>query len=155
MTTRLWAAAVVAGLLMAAAFCIPMAATLDRLADARETRSRLAVALHAPPPPAPIAPELALAAPDRATATRRAAGQLRAAATAAGLLVEGITPAAAPPPGVVLLDLRLSGPEKAVLAFADRAERGRPLARFAGWRVEAGEGGSIRLDAQLMMPWRG
>lgn len=155
MTTRLWAAAVVAGLLMAAAFCIPMAATLDRLADARETRSRLAVALHAPPPPAPIAPELALAAPDRATATRRAAGQLRAAATAAGLLVEGIAPAAAPPPGLVLLDLRLSGPEKAVLAFADRAERGRPLTRFARWRVEAGEGGSIRLDAQLMMPWRG
>lgn len=155
MTTRLWAAAVVAGLLMAAAFCIPMAATLDRLADARETRSRLAVALHAPPPPAPIAPELALAAPDRATATRRAAGQLRAAATAAGLLVEGIAPAAAPPPGLVLLDLRLSGPEKAVLAFADRAERGRPLARFARWRVEAGEGGSIRLDAQLMMSWRG
>lgn len=153
MTTRLWAAAVVAGLLLAAALSLPMAGALDRLADARETRDRYAAAVRTPERSAPVAPELALAAPDRATATRQLAGQLRAAATADGLLVETIASANPGAPGLVALDLRLSGPEKAVLAFADRAERGRPIARFARWQVAAGEGGSIRLDARLVAPW--
>ncbi|MFZ3484716.1 hypothetical protein [Sphingomonas sp. 3-13AW] len=154
MTARIWAAAVVAGLLIAAGLCIPMARSLDRLADARATRDRLATALQAPAPSPVVAPELALAAPDRAAATRRLAGQLRAAATAGGLLIETIAPADSTAPGLVALDLRVSGPEKAVLAFADRTERARPLARFARWRVEAGEGGSVRLDARLVTPWR-
>jgi hypothetical protein len=153
MTARVWAAAVVAGLLLAAALCIPMARSLDRLADARETRGRLTAALHAPAPPPVIAPEQALAAPDRATAARRLAGQLRADATAAGLLIETIAPAVSGALGLVALDLRLSGPEKAVVAFADRTERARPVARFARWRMEAGEGGSVRLDARLVAPW--
>lgn len=153
MTARLWAAAVVAGLLLAAALALPMAGALDRLADARETRDRYAAALRNPSPPPVVAPELALAAPDRASATRQLARQLRAAATAGGLLVETIAPADPGAPGLAALDLRLSGPEKAVLAFADRAERGRPIARFARWQVAAGEGGSIRLDARLVAPW--
>jgi hypothetical protein len=153
MTARVWAAAVVAGLLLAAALCLPMMRALDRLADAREMRSRLTAALQAPPAPPTILPALALAAPDRTAAARRIAAQLRAAATAGGLLVETIAPADPGAPGLVALDLQLSGPEKAVVAFADRTERARPLARFASWRVEAGEGGSIRLDARLVAPW--
>lgn len=153
MTARLWAATIVAGLLLAAALALPMAGALDRLADARETRDRYVTAIRNPSPP-PVAPELALAAPDRASATRQLAGQLRAAATAGGLLVETIAPADPGAPGLVALDLRLSGPEKAVLAFADRAERGRPVTRFARWQVAAGEGGSIRLDARLVAPWQ-
>lgn len=155
MTARLWAAALVAGLLLAAAFALPMAGALDRLADARETRDRYAAALHSPPSPPVVAPDLTFAAPDRMAATRRLAGQVRAAATAAGLLLEAAAPADPGAPGLIAFDLRLSGPEKAVVAFADRIERGRPLARFARWRVEAGEGGSIRLDARLVAPWHG
>jgi hypothetical protein len=130
-----------------------MMSALDRLADAREMRSRLTAALQAPPAPPTILPALALAAPDRNAAARGIAAQLRAAAIAGGLLVETIAPADPGAPGLVALDLRLSGPEKAVVAFADRTERARPLARFATWRVEAGEGGSIRLDARLVAPW--
>lgn len=152
MIARAWALAGAAGLALAAALCVPMAAALDRLADAREHRGRVVAALAAPPP-APVAAG-ALAAADRAAATRTLAAQVRTAATAGGLLVETLAAADPGAPGLAALDLRLSGPEKAVLAFADRAERGRPLARFARWRIAAGEGGSIRLDARLVAPWQ-
>ncbi|MFV0624482.1 hypothetical protein ACBY01_10790 [Sphingomonas sp. ac-8] len=154
MIARSWPIAGAAGLALAAALCVPMAAALDRLADARAARSQLAAALAAPPRTPVVVPALAIPAADRAAAARRLAAQLRAAATGDGLLVETLAPADPGAPGLVALDLRLSGPEKAVLAFVDRAERDRPLARFARWRVEAGEGDSVRLDGRLVAPWR-
>lgn len=149
----LWAGAA-GGLLVAAATALPMASALDRLEDARAARAEARTLLTAPPPPPVIAPAAMLVAADAGTAARRLATRWRQEAVRGGLLVETIAPAAAPAAGLAAIQLRVSGPERAVLAFVDSVERGTPLQRFDRWSLTA-DGASVRLDASLVAPWRG
>lgn len=123
--------------------------TLGRLAAAR--RAEADAALPVPRPAALVRPDLAWAV-GSGDAPARIAAEMRARARAGGVLVERAEPLAAPE-GLVTLEVRLSGSERAVLALADGLERGQPLARWRRWSVVPAAAG-LRLDGELVVPWR-
>ncbi|GAA0736499.1 hypothetical protein CA233_00480 [Sphingomonas sp. ABOLD] len=135
------------GLLLVALLAPWTGAALGRLAKARAARAAAAAAAAAPRSDAPVLkPELAF---PRASAAAAIRARIERLAHGGGVLVEAITPTTAPAP-LVMMEVRVSGPEKAVLAFADAIERERPLLRFRTWRVEAAEGGGVRLSGALV-----
>lgn len=123
--------------------------TLDRLSAARATAAEAVQPV--PRPAALVRPDLAWSAGGGDPAARVAA-ELRARARAGGVLIERVEPLAAPE-GLVTLEVRLSGSERAVLALADGLERGQPLARWRRWAVTPA-GAGLRLDGELVTPWR-
>ncbi len=143
------------GLVAAALLAFPVADALEELWSARQTRADLTASLAAPPAPVRplVAPGLAIAAADRASAARSLAGRIRASAASAGVLVEALSPAP-PQPGIVMLRIRLSGPEKAVVAMIDEAERGTPLTRFRNWGANALAGGGVRVEGEVVAAWQ-
>lgn len=145
-----WGAGLAGALLFA-----PMAGTaLDRLAVARAERDGLRATATTPARPVPLlAPGLAVRAPDAATARARTAARVQALAKAGGVLVEEVAGVPAPA-GTIALRLRVSGAEKAVLAFADALERDKPVLRLGAWQVEALPGGSVRLSGELVAGWQ-
>lgn len=127
---------------------------LGRLASARAERARLAALATEPvPPPALAAPGLALGAPDPAAGRSAIMARVQTLAKAGGVLVEE-TSAARAPAELVALRIRVSGTEKAVVAFADALERARPLMRLRSWRVEPVPGGGVRLTGEAIAAWR-
>lgn len=99
-----------------------------------------------------VFPGLASSARDEAAARAAILGRVNMLARNGGVLVE--TVAAVPmPQGLAAVRLRVSGAEKAVLAFADALERRRPLMRLRSWRVEPVAGG-IRLSGEVLAPWQ-
>lgn len=143
------------GLAAAALLAVPTAQALSELWSARQHRANLEASLAAPVPPAGrlTAPELAIAAGNRASATRRFAQQVRARAASAGVLVETLAPTGRMS-GLITLRVRLSGPEKAVVALTHEIERGTPLTRFRSWEVQALNGGGVRVEGELVAAWR-
>ncbi|MGN7999417.1 hypothetical protein [Sphingomonas sp. 22176] len=138
---------VLIGLLLAVLFAPWTGTALGRLAKARAARASAAAALAAPTSlSALLKPELAFAGTNAAAAIR---ARIERLAQGGGVLVEAVAPIAAPPP-LVMVQLRVSGPEKAVLALADAIERERPLLRFRSWRVAPAEGGGVRLSGVLV-----
>ncbi len=138
---------VLIGLLLAAMLAPWTGAALGALAAARAARAA-AVVVAAAPAAAPdiVRPDLAFPRAGAAQALRKRVEQL---AHGGGVLIEAMAPAPGPAQ-LVLLDLRISGPEKAVLALADAVERERPMARFRAWRIEPAEGGGVRLRGVLV-----
>ncbi len=143
------------GLVAAALLAFPLADALEGLWSARQTRADLTASLAAPPEPVRplVAPGLAIAAADRASAARTLAGRIRASAASAGVLVEALSPAP-PHAGIVTLRVRLSGPEKAVVAMIDETERGTPLTRFRSWRATALAGSGVRVEGEMVAAWQ-
>ncbi|MES2338865.1 MAG: hypothetical protein V4537_12285 [Pseudomonadota bacterium] len=141
------------GGLGAAALLTPFAADAMRdLRAARIDRATLAALAAGPPPSrAVVADGLALSAPDAGAAADLLATRLRASAAQGGLLVEEAV--ALPSPALARVRVRVSGGEDAVIAFADRIERARPMARFAGWTVAA-RGGQVTLSGEVVAPWQ-
>ncbi|WP_294258295.1 hypothetical protein [uncultured Sphingomonas sp.] len=138
---------VLIGLLLAALLAPWTGAALGRLAKARAARASAVAALAAPASDsAVLQPDLAF---PRAEAIGAIRGRVERLAHGGGVLVEALAPAAQPAP-LVMVELRVSGPEKAVLALADAIERERPLLRFHSWRVEAVAGGGVRLSGVLV-----
>ena len=138
------------GGIAAALLLVPaVGGTLERLTAAR--RAQADAALPVPRPAALVRPDLAWPVGSDDAATRMAA-ELRGRARADGVLVERAEPLAAPE-GLVTLDVRLSGSERAVLALANGLERGQPLARWRRWSVTPAAAG-LRLDGELVAPWR-
>lgn len=135
-----------AGLLLAALLAPWTGTALGDLARARATRSAAAAALAAPVVPTPpVRPDLAFPA---SGGPRVAQQRVERLARGGGVLVEAIAPLETQAP-LMALSLRVSGPEKAVLALADAIERERPLLRFRSWRIEPAEGGGVRLSGVL------
>ncbi len=155
MSQRRVAAGLGIGMVAVAVLALPMAEALSDLWSARQQRADLEAHLAAPAPSvAPLtAPALAIAAEDRATASRRLAQQLRARAAAAGVLVEMLAPSA-PMSGLVTLRMRMSGPEKAVIALIGEIERGTPLTRFRSWKIAALSDGGVRVEGEVVAAWR-
>ncbi|HVJ02775.1 MAG TPA: hypothetical protein VM662_11380 [Sphingomonas sp.] len=121
---------------------------LGRLAAARAERDALRAEAAAPATlPALLAPGLSVGAASEVTE------RVQSLAKAGGVLIEEAAPKKAPA-GVVALRVGASGPEKAVLAFADAVERGRPVMRLRGWRIEALPGGGVRLSGELVAATR-
>ena len=89
-----------------------------------------------------------------ADARARMGARLRTEAARGGVLIETLAADPAAPAPLTRLTLRASGSEKALVAFADGLERGRPALRMQAWRLSAAPGG-VRLDATLVAPWRG
>ena len=143
------------GLVAAALLAFPALDAVEALWSARQTRADLAASLAAPPARVRplVAPGLAIAAADRASAARSLAGRVRASAASAGVLVETLSPAPSQP-GIVMLNVRLSGPEKAVIAMIDGIERGTPLTRFRSWRATALAGGGVRVEGEMVAAWQ-
>lgn len=140
----LWGAG--AGLVLALVLAPWTGAGLGRLAQARAERDRLAALLAAPQAAPPLlAPDQGFPAPQVAGIVPR----IERLAQAGGVLVETLAPASAPPP-LIGLRVRLSGPEKAVLALADAIEREQPVLRFRAWRMVPAEGGGVRLSGELV-----
>jgi len=144
----------VAGGIAALALLWPALAAVDRLGDARAARAAAAADLAAAPAGPVTLPAAAFPADDAVDARRRLAAQIRAQAVQGGVLIESIAGDGAVPPGLAALTLTASGPEKALIAFADALERGARPVRFRAWRLTPTPGG-VRLDAQAVAPWRG
>lgn len=143
-----------AGLIGALLLAPATGTALGRLASARAERDSLRAEAAAPAALPPLlGPGLALRAKDAAAARAMAAARVQALAKAGGLLVED-SAALAAPAGVAALRLRVSGAEKAVLAFTDALERERPMLRLRGWQLEALPGGSVRLSGELVAGWQ-
>ena len=124
---------------------------LDRLAKARDDRARIAALATKPVDARAIMPsDIGIAARDHAAANAALTARLRALAGKGGVLVEEAV--ALPGGGLARVRLRVSGSEDAVIAFADAIERGRPLARFAMWRLVT-EGATVRLSGEVVAPW--
>ena len=134
-----------AGLLAAALLAPATGTALGNLAAARAERAALTAQLAGPqgPPPPLLVSGLALGG-DAASL----AANIRERARSGGVLVEAIANASGPD-RLVVLQLRLSGPEKAVLALADSLERDAPLVRLRGWRLAGIEGG-VRLTGEAV-----
>ncbi|WP_313537977.1 hypothetical protein [Sphingomonas sp.] len=138
---------VLIGLVSAALLAPWTGSALGRLAKARAgLASAIAVTKVPASDTAVLKPDLTMAGVDATAAIR---GRVERLAHGGGVLVETVLPTAAPAP-LVMVQLRVSGPEKAVLALADAIERDRPLLRFRSWRVEAAEGGGVRLSGVLV-----
>lgn len=138
---------VLAGLLLAALLAPWTGAALGTLAKARTARAVALATAAAPAANGPVLrPELAFPRRDAGAAVR---ARIERLARAGGVLVESVTPVAAPAP-LVAVAFRISGPEKAVLALVDGLERDRPLVRFRDWRVVPAEGGGVRLSGTLI-----
>lgn len=141
----------VVGVAVAAALIPSTVAALRDLRTARLERATLAQLAAGPTPTRAILVDgAALVARDRGAAADALAAALRARAVSSGLLVEGATPV--PYEGLARVRLRLSGSEDAVIAFADAVERGRPVIRFAEWRLQAA-GGRVTLEAVAVSAW--
>lgn len=133
----------------------PMSVSVASLSSARQTRANLAARLEAPPaPPSPIAAAGAvLRAETRMAATRAMAERVRGAAAGAGVLVEALN-ASDPGPGLAGVRVRLSGPDKAVIALIDEIERDAPLIRFRDWRATAIPADGVRIEGEMVAAWR-
>jgi hypothetical protein len=111
------------------------------------------LARPAAPPPL-LAPGLGLHVADPAAGRAAIMQRVHGLARQGGVLVEEIATAPAPA-GVVVLRIRVSGAEKAVVALADALERGRPLMRMRSWRIEPiPEGGGVRLIGEVVAAWQ-
>ncbi len=143
------------GLIAAVLLAVPALDALVELWAARQVRANLAASIAAPPEPVRqlVAPGLAIAAPDRAAAARTLAGRIRGSAASAGVLVEVLSPTPSQA-GIVTLQVRLSGPEKAVVAMIDGIERGAPLTRFRSWRASALADGGVRVEGEMVAAWQ-
>ncbi|URW74589.1 hypothetical protein M9980_08360 [Sphingomonas donggukensis] len=133
-----------------ALLALPVRSALGELAVTRGERARVVVHAAIDPVPA-IARDQAIAIGSRAAATRALEARVRALAGRGGVLVEAVS--AVDGAGLARIRLRASGSERAVVAFADALERGRPLARFDGWSIAA-DGASVRLEGEVAAPWR-
>ena len=143
-----------AGLLGALLLAPAVGGALGTLAAARAEREALRARAAEPAAVPPLlAPGLALRARDAAAARAAMAARVQALAKAGGVLVEDAAAVQAPA-GVAALRIGVSGAEKAVLAFADALERGRPAMRLRAWEVAALPGGGIRLSGELVAGWR-
>ena len=131
-----------------------VADALAALDAARTVHARLGEAAKRPDTAAPLVRSgMAMAAPDETAARALILARVNGLSKAGGVLVE--TVGAAPMPhGLAGLRLRVSGAEKAVLAFAEALERQRPVMRLRSWKVEPIAGGSIRLSGEVLAPWQ-
>lgn len=144
----------IGGLVLTAMLAVPAVDALSRLDRARAERARLAAEVAAPAPRAGlVAPGLAMRAEHSAAARAGLLQRVRALAKESGLLVEEASDVAAPPP-LAAIGFRVSGAEKAVIAFADTLERDTPLTRLSAWRLTPAAGGGLRLEAQAVAAWR-
>lgn len=134
-----------AGLLIALVLSPVVGKALGKLNRVRADRSALAAQLSTPQ--ASPSPLLVSGLTVSGGATELAAN-LRERARSGGLLVEEVTDVSAPG-RLVVLRLRISGPEKAVLALADAIERDTPLVRLRGWRL-TGIAGGVRLTGEAV-----
>lgn len=107
----------------------------------------------APGVPPMVRSALRVPATSEAEAARAMAARIRSLAAAGGVLVEQAD-AAGGGAGVARLRLRLSGPDKAVVALADRLDREAPLLRLRQWQVSALAGGGLRLEGEAVAAWR-
>lgn len=131
----------------------PIGTALGTLAAARGEHALLAAQAARPDAElAVVEPGSALEAADAAGARAAIMARIQRLAKAGGLLVEE-TAAAAAPAGVIALRLRVSGAEKAVVAFTDAFERDTPLVRLRSWRVEPVAGG-VRLTGEAVAAWQ-
>ena len=121
---------------------------LATLAAARAERAGLETLLSAPPRTPPP-----LVARDETVATPAAlARHLRLAGARDGVLIESVAAVGGQALPMIAIEIRASGPEKALLGFVGTIERGTPTVRFPAWRLEpdpAG-GGIVRLRARAV-----
>ncbi|WP_066800544.1 hypothetical protein [Sphingomonas soli] len=142
-----------AGLLVAALLAPATGDAIGKLGAARAEHARLAAIAADPAVASPlVAPGLEIRAADIAAARGAMMQRVQTLAKAGGVLVEE-TSAAPAAPGIAVLRIRVSGAEKAVVAFADTLERAKPLTRLRRWRLDPAPGG-IRLTGDLVAAWR-
>jgi len=132
-----------AGLLAALLLAPATGDALGRLADARAEQAQLVTAVAEAKRPAS-----ALVTPGLAVADALAlAVRIRERAKAGGVLVEQAEPLGSD--RLALVRLRLSGPEKSVIAMIDALEREAPLVRLQ-WQLTALPGGGVRLSGEAV-----
>lgn len=128
---------------------------LGELSRARTAADAARAAVNAPVRAAVPLTAAGLRAPggNEVAAAGAIAARVRKLAADGGVLVEQAARVPADE-GLVKLQLRLSGPDKAVIALTDRIEREAPLLRFAVWRASALAGGGLRIEGEAVAAWR-
>jgi len=146
----------IGGGLAAVALLAPTTGTaLGKLARARETVAQARMIANAPvSAPIPLT-SAGLRAPggSEAAAADALTARVRKLAAEGGVLVEQAARVPAGE-GLVRVRLRLSGPDRAVVALTDRIEREAPLLRLAEWRATALAGGGLRIEGEALAAWR-
>lgn len=148
-------AGIVGGLAAVALLAPATGTALGKLARARTAAIEAQAAARAPTRAAvPLTAE-GLRAPggNEAAAAGALTARVRRLAAEGGVLVEQAARAPGGE-GLVKVQLRLSGPDKAVVALTDRIEREAPLLRFAAWRANALPGGGLRIESEAVAAWR-
>jgi hypothetical protein len=142
-------AGIAAGLAAALLLASSAGTVLGELSEARAANARRGAALALPDRPlSPLVP------PGLTQNAADFVARVRTLAIQNGVLAEEVEPLPAPPEGLSVLRVRLSGPEKAVVSLADSLERGTPLVRLRRWRLTALADGGVRLEAEAVAPWR-
>lgn len=133
----------IAGGLAAALILAPFTGTaLGKLAEARAARVQLQLSL-ADSVDAPLVDD-DLAIKDAGALASR----IRTLAKQGGVLVEATEPRDGR--DLATVRLRVSGPEKAVIALADTLERGTPLVRLRAWRIDAIDDDNVRFSGEAV-----
>ena len=135
---------VAGGLLLALILAPATGTALGKLAEARAERAKLTTELAAPESNAAlVGPGLAITGGEDSIIAR-----VRERARGGGVLVEEATVLKGSG-SLLVVRLRISGAEKAVIALADSLEREAPLVRLRTWKLVASPGG-VRLNADAV-----
>lgn len=148
-------AGIVGGAVAVALLAPATGTALGKLARARTAAAAAQATVRMPTRAAvPLTAE-GLRAPggNEAAAAAALTARVRRLAAEGGVLVEQAARAPGGK-GLVRVQLRLSGPDKAVVALTDRVEREAPLLRFATWRASALPGGGLRVEGEAVAAWR-
>lgn len=148
-------AGIAGGLLILLLLAPATGSAVGQLQAARHARATAAIAATAPVRPAAplVRADLRLPGDNAARAGRALATRIRSLAAAGGVLVEQMQMRPSGD-GLVRLQVRVSGPDKAVIALADRIEREAPLVRLRDWQVVALAGGALRIEGEAVAAWR-
>lgn len=133
--------------------------SLDRLAMARERKSRLLVLQDRPAidPGETVPAALTLSAADRPAAEAKLAELLTQAASRTSITIDSVTPEQASDSKSRQIGAVVSatGTETAIISFLTDVESGSPLVRFKAWKLARSDGapGTVKFEAVAAAVW--
>jgi hypothetical protein len=148
--------ALAAVLLALLAWQVTLTGPVARLRALQAEHASLALVAAAPLPRIPelVRGQDRLLAADGKEAGRQLRAMLMKAANAQGLLIEEMTIQPSRWARTASLRVVVSGDDAAVIRFIGAVEAGRPLVRFAGWRLKvAGNADAVRFEGGALALW--
>lgn len=143
-------------LLVAGLWYAVLAGPVARLREVQQQRADLAQLVAAPPVSLPerVASDARIRAGDEGAAAKILRDRLTGLARARGLLVEHAAPRPAPWVRTASLSVIVSGDPADIAGFIAAVETGKPVVRFAHWRiVPTGPHGAVQFSGVAVTFW--